>query len=191
MSDPLAGRNIAVYVGGSVAAFKAAGVVTELRRRGAGTRVVMTPGAQRFVTPLTLQSLSGHPVVTDLWTETPGAAPGDAEHGMHHLSVSAWAEAQIAVAATANLIARLALGLADDAVTATALACVAPLLVVPAMESAMWNHPATRANVAVLQERGAVLVGPVSGRLASGKDGDGRMAEVEEIISAAGALFRA
>jgi phosphopantothenoylcysteine decarboxylase/phosphopantothenate--cysteine ligase len=174
----LAGRRVAVYVSGSIAAYKAGEVVTQLRKRGAEVRVAMTAGAQRFVTPLTMQSLSGHPVATSVWD-----AAG-AEHGMEHLSLSAWCEVQVSVAATADLIARLALGLADDAVTTTALACRAPLLLAPAMETAMWEHPATQANVATLVARGATLLGPVSGRLASGREGAGRMVEPAEIVAA-------
>jgi phosphopantothenoylcysteine decarboxylase/phosphopantothenate--cysteine ligase len=125
-----------------------------------------------------MQSLSGHPVATSVWD-----AAG-AEHGMEHLSLSAWCEAQVAVAATADLIARLALGLADDAVTTTALACRAPLLVAPAMETAMWEHPSTQASVATLRQRGAQILGPARGRLASGREGAGRMVEPAEIVGA-------
>ncbi len=172
----LAGRRVAVYVAGSIAAIKAAEVVTGLRKAGAEVRVAMTAGAQRFVTPLAMQSLSGQPVAASVWD-----APG-VEHGMEHLSLSAWCEVQVAVAATADLIAKLALGIADDAVTTTALACHAPLLLAPAMETAMWEHPATQGNLATLRSRGAVIVGPAVGRLASGREGAGRMAEPEEIL---------
>ncbi|HXA30071.1 MAG TPA: bifunctional phosphopantothenoylcysteine decarboxylase/phosphopantothenate--cysteine ligase CoaBC [Candidatus Angelobacter sp.] len=175
---PLAGRRVAVHVAGSIAAFKAAEVVTLLRKRGAEVRVAMTAGAQHFVTPLTFHSLSGHPVATTVWD-----AAG-AENGMEHLALSAWCELQVAVAATADLIAKLALGLADDAVTTAALACRAPLLIAPAMETAMWEHPATQANVATLRRRGAHILGPATGRLASGREGAGRMVEPEEIVSA-------
>jgi phosphopantothenoylcysteine decarboxylase / phosphopantothenate---cysteine ligase len=181
----LSGRRVAVYVSGSIAAYKAGEVVTLLRKRGAEVRVAMTAGAQRFVTPLTMQSLSGHPVATSQWD-----AAG-AEHGMEHLSLSAWCEVQVGVAATADLIARLAHGLADDAVTTTALACRAPLLLAPAMETAMWEHPATQANVAALQKRGATLIGPTTGRLASGREGAGRMAEPEEIVESIHAALSA
>jgi len=173
----LAGRRVAVYVAGSIAAVKAAEVVTLLRKRGAEVRVAMTAGAQHFVTPLTFQSLSGEMVATSVWDAPPG-------HGMEHLTLSAWCEVQVAVAATADLIAKLALGIADDVVTTTALACHAPLLVAPAMETAMWEHPATQANVAALRSRGAVIVGPGEGRLASGRVGAGRMVEPVEIVAA-------
>ncbi|HZS13526.1 MAG TPA: bifunctional phosphopantothenoylcysteine decarboxylase/phosphopantothenate synthase [Candidatus Dormibacteraeota bacterium] len=173
----LQGRRVAVYVAGSIAAYKAGEVVTLLRKRGAEVRVAMTAGAQHFVTPLTLQSLSGHPVATSVWD-----AAG-AEHGMEHLSLSAWCEVQVTVAATADLIARLATGLADDAVTTTALACPAPLLIAPAMETAMWEHPATQAHVDTLRRRGARILGPATGRLASGREGAGRMVEPAEIVA--------
>jgi phosphopantothenoylcysteine decarboxylase/phosphopantothenate--cysteine ligase len=174
----LPGRRIAVYVSGSIAAYKAGEVVTQLRRRGAEVRVAMTAGAQHFVTPLTFQGLSGHPVATSVWD-----AAG-AEHGMEHLNLSAWCEVQVAVAASADLIAKLALGLADDAVTTTALACRAPLLLAPAMETAMWEHPATQANVATLRQRGTQVLGPASGRLASGREGAGRMVEPHDVVAA-------
>lgn len=179
----LAGRRVLVLVGGSVAAFKAADVVALLRARGAEVRCAMTRAATRFLGPLTLQALSGNPVVTDLFT------PPEPGHGMEHLTLSGWAELQVAVAASANLIARLALGLADDAVTATVLACRAPLLLAPAMETAMWEHPSTREHVTTLRNRGAILIGPVAGRLATGREGEGRMAEPALIVEAAAALL--
>ncbi len=180
----LDGRRILVCVGGSVAAYKSGDVITLLRRRGAEVRVAMTDAATRFVGPVTLQSLSGHPVVADLWQ-----SPEDG-HGMEHLSLSAWAELQLCVAASADLIARLALGLAGDAVTATALACRAPLLIAPAMETAMWEHSATAGHVETLRSRGASFVGPVPGRLASGREGMGRMAEPADIVEAAVSSLR-
>ncbi|HXZ99384.1 MAG TPA: flavoprotein [Candidatus Binatia bacterium] len=184
VAGDLSQRRVLVHVGGSVAAYKAADVVTLLRRRGADVRVAMTRAATQFVGPLTLRSLSGHAVVTDLFDPPePGA-------GMEHLSLSQWAELQVVVAASANLIARLALGLADDAVTATALACRAPMLIAPAMETAMWEHPATAAHVETLRSRGVAQVGPVTGRLASGREGLGRMAEPDAIVAAAVALLR-
>jgi phosphopantothenoylcysteine decarboxylase/phosphopantothenate--cysteine ligase len=161
-----------------VAAYKACEVVTGLRKQGCEVRVAMTAGAQRFVTAITLQSLSGHPVLTDVWAE------GEDGHGMGHIELGAWADVHVAVAASAGLVARLAHGLADDAVTTALLATRAPLLVAPAMETSMWEHPATRANVATLAERGVRFVGPVSGRLASGAEGAGRMAEVADVVTA-------
>jgi phosphopantothenoylcysteine decarboxylase / phosphopantothenate---cysteine ligase len=172
-------RRVAVHVSGSVAAYRACDVITALRKHGCEVRVAMTAGAPRFITAVTLQSLSGHPVLGDLWKHD---GPG---HGMGHIELGAWAHVHVAVAASAGLIARLAHGLADDAVTTTLLATRAPLLVAPAMETAMWEHPATRANVEVLRSRGVRFIGPVSGRLASGADGVGRMAEVAAVVEEA------
>ena len=171
-------RRVAVHVSGSVAAFKACEVITALRRLDIETRVAMTPGASRFITATTLHSLSGHPVLSDVWEEA------SSSHGMGHIELGAWAEAHCAVAASASLIARLAHGLADDAVTTTLLATRAPLIIAPAMETAMWEHVATAANVALLRSRGAAFVGPVSGRLASGAEGAGRMAPVPDVVEA-------
>ncbi|MEO8899103.1 MAG: flavoprotein [Candidatus Dormibacter sp.] len=176
---------VAVHVSGSVAAYKACEVVTALRKEGCEVRVAMTPGAHRFITAITLQSLSGHPVLSDVWEEV------GAPHGMGHIELGSWADVHVAVAASANLIARLAQGLADDAVTTTVLASRAPLLVAPAMETAMWDHPATRANVDVLRARGVSVIGPVSGRLASGADGAGRMADVGAVVEATLAQLKA
>jgi phosphopantothenoylcysteine decarboxylase / phosphopantothenate---cysteine ligase len=181
MAEPaLHGRRVLVGVGGSVAAFKACDVVTELRRSEADVRVAMTDAATRFVTTTLLRALSGHRVAVDMWD---GAA-AEAEHGMSHLDLAAWCEVQVVVAASADLIARLALGLAGDVVTATALACRAPLIVAPAMEAAMWEHPATATNAATLTARGARILGPVRGRLASGHEGSGRMVEADVIVAA-------
>lgn len=176
---------VVVLVSGSVAAFKACEVITALRKEGCEVRVAMTAGARRFITAITLQSLSGHPVLDDVWEQS-GTA-----HGMGHIDLGSWAEVHVAVAASANLIARLAHGLADDAVTTTVLASRAPLLVAPAMETAMWEHPATAANVEVLRSRGVQFIGPVSGRLASGAEGNGRMADVAAIVKATLAQLRA
>lgn len=184
VAEDLGGRRIAVYVGGSIAAYKACELVTALRKRGAEVRVAMTAPAARFVSPMTFQALSGHAVASSQWDQDAGAAAEGAAHGMAHIGLGAWAQLQVAVPASANLIARLALGLADDAVTATALACRAPLLVVPAMETAMWEHPATRAHVETLRSRGATIVGPASGRLASGHEGEGRMVEPAAVVEA-------
>jgi phosphopantothenoylcysteine decarboxylase/phosphopantothenate--cysteine ligase len=182
-------RRVLVSVGGSVAAFKACDVVTELRRRGAEVRVAMTEAATHFVTPTLLQALSGHRVTSGLWDTT----HAEVEHGMSHLDLAGWCQVHAVVAASADLITRLALGLGDDAVTTTALAHRGPLLIAPAMEAAMWEHPATQISVATLTTRGARILGPVRGRLASGHDDTGRMVEpgviadaVEETLGAAG-----
>jgi phosphopantothenoylcysteine decarboxylase/phosphopantothenate--cysteine ligase len=185
MSTALERRRILVSVGGSVAAFKACEVITDLRREGAEVRVAMTEAAARFVTPTLLRALSGSPVASSIW-EDGGTGEG---HGMSHLTLAQWCEVQVVVAASADLIARLALGLANDPVTATALACRAPMLVAPAMEAAMWEHPATQGHTATLTSRGARIIGPVRGRLASGHESTGRMVEPDEIVAAVGEIL--
>jgi phosphopantothenoylcysteine decarboxylase/phosphopantothenate--cysteine ligase len=148
----------------------------------------MTRSGQRFVSAMSFQSLSGHAVATSLWAETAEASEDAGtrdDHGMAHIDLSQWAQLQVAAPASADLIARLALGLADDVVTATALACPAPLLMVPAMETAMWRHEATQAHVRTLRGRGARVLPPVAGRLASGRQGEGRMAEPSDVVAAA------
>ena len=174
---------VVVHVSGSVAAFKACEVITALRKRGCEVRVAMTAGAQRFIGVATLQSLSGNPVLADVWEA------GDGGHGMGHLELATWGGVHVAVGASANLLARLSHGLADDAVTTTLLASRAPLLVAPAMETAMWEHPATQANAEVLRGRGVHVIGPVSGRLASGAEGSGRMVEAGDVVAATLALL--
>ena len=161
-----------------MAAFKACDVISLVRQRGGEVRVAMSAAATRFVTPTLLQAMSGHPVAASLWD-----AP-ESEHGMSHLDLAAWCELQVIVAASADLLARFALGLADDAVSATALACRCPMVIAPAMESAMWEHPATQANATTLVTRGARMLGPVRGRLASGREGAGRMVDVDVIVAA-------
>lgn len=179
MSDfrelPLAGRHIALGVTGSIAAFKAADLCSKLRQTGAEVEVVMTSAAANFVTPLTFQSLSGNPVVVDMF---------DAAEPEAHVEVARRADALVVAPATANSLASLAHGLGADMVSLTALATVAPVLVVPAMDAQMWGNPATQANVGSLRERGVRFVGPVEGRLATGRMGSGRMAEVSEIVGA-------
>ena len=179
----LAGRRVVVHVCGGIAAVKAPQLVTALRREGAEVRVAMTAAATSFISPLALQALSGHPVAHPL------RGGAGAEAGMPHLDLAHWAEAHLVVPATASTIARLACGLADDIVSATLLASSAPRLLAPAMETGMWESAATQANLATLRARGAHLVGPTAGRLASGREGMGRMAEPEEILGAARLLL--
>jgi phosphopantothenoylcysteine decarboxylase/phosphopantothenate--cysteine ligase len=178
MTLELDGHRVLVGIGGSVAAYKACEVVTDLRRLGVDVKVAMTEAATHFVTPTLLRALSGHPVASSIWDDDT-----EAGHGMSHLDLASWCEVQVVVAASADLIARLALGLASDPVTATALACRAPLLVAPAMESAMWEHPATQGHTATLTARGGRIIGPVHGRLASGHESTGRMAEPDAIVA--------
>jgi phosphopantothenoylcysteine decarboxylase/phosphopantothenate--cysteine ligase len=171
-------RRVTIHVCGSVAAYRACDVITSLRKQGCEVRVAMTRNARHFITETTLQSLSGHPVARTVWQ---GSSDG---HGMGHIDLASWAEVHAVVAASANLVARVAHGFADDAVTTALLASRAPLIIAPAMESAMWEHPATRANVETLRSRDVTFVGPVSGRLASGAEGEGRMSDVDDIVAA-------
>ena len=199
MTDPtgLAGRRILVHVCGGIAVVKVFELLTVLRQEGAAIRIAMSPGALAFVAPMTLRALAGAPVATGLLGPAVGAPRGapaetaDAGHGMAHLELAEWAECQLVVPATADMCARLALGLSDELVSATALACPAPLVVAPAMEAAMWRHPATRANLATLAARGARVVGPVPGRLASGREDIGRLAPVAELVAAVAAALAA
>ncbi len=166
---PLEGRRVVLGVTGSIAAYKAADLCSKLRQAGAAVEVVMTAAAARFISPLTFQSLSGAAVVDDMFT----AAEPEA-----HVEVARRADAFVIAPATADCLANLARGAAPDMVTLTALALGdKPLVLAPAMDAAMWEHPATQANAALLRERGATFVGPEVGRLASGRVGPGRMAE--------------
>ncbi|MGE5153490.1 MAG: bifunctional phosphopantothenoylcysteine decarboxylase/phosphopantothenate--cysteine ligase CoaBC [Bdellovibrio bacteriovorus] len=166
---------VLLAVGGGIAAYKAAELVRRLRERGAEVRVVMTRAAVSFVSPLTFQALSGHPARLELLVD-PGA-----EAGMDHIELARWAERLVVAPATADLIARLAAGLADDLPTTLALATQASLYVVPAMNQAMWRHPATQDNIAKLAGRGVQILGPAEGSQACGDLGPGRMWEPEAI----------
>ena len=173
----LNGENILLGVTGGIAAYKAAELVRRLRDAGADVRVVMTRGAQAFVTPLTFQAVSGNPVHTELLDE-------DAEAGMGHIELARWAGRVVVAPATADFIARLAHGLADDLLSTLCLATAAPLVVAPAMNQQMWAHPATRDNCRLLVERGVRLIGPESGSQACGDSGPGRMTEPADIVAA-------
>lgn len=173
-------KHIALGVTGGIAAYKACDLVSRLVKQGAQVRVVLTEHACRFVPPLTFETLSGNPAYTD--TFAPRAE-------MEHISLAKWADALVIAPATANCLAKLANGIADDLLSTTALAMNAPLLIAPAMNANMWRHPATRANLDVLLSRGVRTVGPGTGRLACGDDDVGRMAEPAEIIEALDALM--
>ncbi|MDL5364379.1 bifunctional phosphopantothenoylcysteine decarboxylase/phosphopantothenate--cysteine ligase CoaBC [Xanthomonas sp. NCPPB 2654] len=174
---PLQGRRVLLCVGGGIAAYKALELVRRLREAGAEVQVAMTAGAQQFVTPLSFQALSAQPTRTSLWDSA-------AEQAMGHLELARWADHVLVAPATADLLARLAHGLADDLVTTLCLASAAPLTVCPAMNHRMWLHPATQANVATLRQRGAGVIGPNDGPLAEGESGPGRLAEPEQIVAA-------
>jgi len=182
MSD-FQGRTIVLGVGGGIAAYKACEVARAFVRGGGQVRVAMTPAATRFVGPLTFQALTGAPVLVDLLDEA-----ADQTYG--HLQLARAADLLVIAPATGDLIARLRAGMADDAVTTTALACDAPVLVAPAMNTRMWDAPATRENVQALQRRGWHFVGPASGALADGDVGAGRLADPAEIAAAAARLLR-
>jgi phosphopantothenoylcysteine decarboxylase/phosphopantothenate--cysteine ligase len=166
---------VLLAVTGSIAAFKAAALASDLVKRGFEVRVIMTPSATRFIAPLTFEALTAHPVTTEVWDEQPGSSR------MSHLELARWADLLVVAPASAAALARLALGLADDLLGAVALATDARLVVAPAMESGMYAHPATQEHLRTLEARGATVIGPVSGRLASGAEGLGRMTEPEEI----------
>ena len=180
--NPLVGRQVVLGVTGSIAAFKAVGLASEMTKRGAKVDVVMTMAATKFVAPLSFQAITHRPVVSDLFRP-------DAELAISHVGLGQRAELMIVAPASADAIARIALGLADDPLTATSLATRAPLIVAPAMETAMFESPATQANLRRLVERGVTIVGPATGRLASGEEGLGRMVEPAEIIESAEAIL--
>jgi len=178
----LTARRLLLLVSGGIAAYKAPDVVRRLRDAGAEVRVVMTPAATRFVTPLTLQAVSGHDVRVALFDSA-------AEAAMGHIELARWCDAILVAPASADFIARLRAGLADDLASAVCLASAAPLLLAPAMNQQMWQHPATCENLAALVARGASVCGPASGSQACGETGPGRMVESAEIVAAAAALF--
>jgi phosphopantothenoylcysteine decarboxylase/phosphopantothenate--cysteine ligase len=170
-------RRVLLGVTGGIAAYKAAELVRLLRAQDAEVQVVMTAGAAQFVTALTFQALSGRPVRTELWDEA-------AEAAMGHIELARWAELVLVVPATADFLARLAQGRADDLLSTLCLATTAPVWVAPAMNHRMWSHPATQANVHTLAGRGVRLLGPASGAQACGETGPGRLLEPEEIAAA-------
>lgn len=174
---PNDGHRVLLCVCGGIAAYKSAELVRRLRDVGAEVQVAMTEAAQRFVGAQTFQALSHRPVRTSLWD-------AQAEAAMGHLELAAWAHYVVIAPATANMLAKLAHGLADDLVSTLCLATQAPLLVAPAMNHRMWLHPATQANIATLSARGVRMVGPNDGPLAEGESGPGRMAEPVQILAA-------
>jgi phosphopantothenoylcysteine decarboxylase/phosphopantothenate--cysteine ligase len=176
-AQALQGVHVLLGVSGGIAAYKGAELVRRLRDAGAEVRVVLTANAARFVTALTFQALSGHPVRSGLWDES-------AEAAMGHLELAHWADEVLIAPASADLISRLAQGAADDLLATLCLATTAPLTVAPAMNHRMWAHAATQANVATLRSRGVRFVGPAEGRMAEPESGVGRLAEPDEIVAA-------
>lgn len=169
-------RRVIVIVSGGIAAYKAVDLVSRLRRAGAQVRVAMTESAAQFVTPLTFEAIAGYPVYRDVFEQ-----PKSWE--IEHVSWAKWAEAIVVAPATANLIAKMAHGLADDAASTLLLAFEGPVWIAPAMNTAMWRHAATRRNVATVFGRGVHVIDPGEGKLACGDTGPGRMAEPEEILN--------
>ena len=167
---------VVLGVTGGIGAYKACELARELMRRGMRVKTVMTAAARRFVTPLTFRTLTGEPVGVSLWD--------DPTQRVHHVSLAEEADVVVLAPCTANVIAKIAQGRADDLLTTTVLAAEAPLVVAPAMNTRMWSKEATRGNVATLVARGAVIVEPGTGDLACGDVGEGRMAEVGAIADA-------
>jgi phosphopantothenoylcysteine decarboxylase/phosphopantothenate--cysteine ligase len=186
---------VTVGVSGGIAAYKAAELVRALQRQALEVHVVMTQAACKFVQPLTFAALTGHKVVTSLWDGT-GTSDGSYESsselsGIEHIGEAQWADALVVAPATANILAKFAHGIADDFLTTLYLATRAPVLVAPAMNVNMWEHPATQANLELLRQRGVRVVEPGTGDLACGMVGAGRMAEPDAIADAVlGALGR-
>ncbi len=176
-------QTIVVGVTGGIGAYKACELVRDLMRRGFRVKVVMTEAATRFVTPLTFRTLTGEPVATSLWADEP-------ESKVHHISLAEEADVVVLAPCTANVIAKLAHGRADDMLTTTVLAAEAPVVVAPAMNTHMWRKDITQGNVSALRARGFVFVEPGTGALACGDVGEGRLAEPAAIAEAAEAEAR-
>lgn len=168
---------ITLIITGSIAAYKSMDLLRECRRAGIDTQVIMTTAAQRFITPLTAASLSGHPVYTDLWSLTD-------ETEMGHIRLSRESDLLVVAPASANIIAQCAYGMADDLASAVLLASNRPILMAPAMNVEMWKKPSVQRNVAQLTADGVQFIGPASGTLACGEEGEGRMSETGEILDA-------
>ncbi|TXM97808.1 bifunctional phosphopantothenoylcysteine decarboxylase/phosphopantothenate--cysteine ligase CoaBC, partial [Methylobacterium sp. WL103] len=181
-ASPLANRRILLVVGGGIAAYKALDLIRRLRERGATVRPLLTKGAQEFVTPLAAAALAGQPAHTDLFDRADEAEIG-------HIKLARDADAVVVAPATANLMARMATGHAPDLASTVLLATTLPILVAPAMNVAMWAHPATRRNLATLIADGVRVVGPNAGKMAEPETGPGRMAEPVEIADAVAAML--
>ncbi|MEK7809602.1 MAG: bifunctional phosphopantothenoylcysteine decarboxylase/phosphopantothenate--cysteine ligase CoaBC, partial [Chloroflexota bacterium] len=171
--SPLTDKKILLGVTGSIAAYKSVDLASKLTQAGALVDVIMTEAATRFITPLTFQSVTGRKAFTDLW--------GDEAHVIH-VGLGESADLFVIAPATANTMAKIANGLADDLLSVTALAARCPILIAPAMDGGMYAHPATQANEKILRERGIIFVGPAEGRMASGLSGKGRMVEPPELL---------
>ncbi|MEG2702487.1 MAG: bifunctional phosphopantothenoylcysteine decarboxylase/phosphopantothenate--cysteine ligase CoaBC, partial [Clostridia bacterium] len=182
MSKTLAGKHVVVGVTGGIAAYKACEVVSRLKKLGAEVDVIMTANAAKLVQPLTFETLSARPVALDTFERTEA-------WDVKHISLAKKADLMLIAPATANLMAKLAHGIADDMLTTTLLACKAPILLAPAMNTGMWTAEATQENLQILLGRGVHTVGPESGFLACGDTGAGRMSEAAQIVAAAELLL--
>ncbi len=178
----IAGRTILLVIAGGIAAYKSLETIRRLKDRGARVRCVLTQGGAEFVTPLSVQALSGEPLFQDLFSLT-----GEGEMG--HIRLSREADLIVVAPATADILARMAAGLANDLATTVLLATDKPVLVAPAMNAAMWSHPATQRNVATLRGDGIQFIGPAAGDLACGEVGVGRMVEPDQLVAAIAALL--
>jgi len=183
MAESAFDRRVLLCVCGGIAAYKAVELVRRLQDAGADVQVAMTDSALRFVGAPSFQAVSGKPVRQSLWDEA-------AEAAMGHIELARWAEQVVVAPATANTIAKLAHGLADDLVTTLCLATTAPIAIAPAMNHRMWTHPATQANVATLVARGVQVIGPDDGSMACGEFGPGRLTEPDAIVQALKAATR-
>lgn len=183
-SDIMINQRILLGVSGGISAYKCAELTRLLREAGAEVRIVMTHAAKNFITPLTLQALSGFPVRDSLWDE-------EAEKAMSHIELAKWADLILISPATADCIAKLAHGLADDLLTTLCLASTAPLAIAPAMNQVMWHHAATQSNIQILKTRNVIFLGPESGEQACGDIGLGRMQEPETIVASLKHYFNA
>ena len=175
MEESLEGKRILLGVTGSIAAYKAADIVSQLVKLDAAVDVVMTESATKFITPLTLQTLSRRPVSTDLWEEGNGWQPG-------HIDLADHADLVVIAPATANFIAQAAQGLAPDLLSSIYLATLAPVMIAPAMNGKMWAHAATQVNVQTLKSRKHQFIDPDTGMLACGYEGSGKLATVDRIV---------
>jgi len=168
------GKTVVLGITGSIAAYKAADIASKLTQSGAKVEVVMTEPATRFISPLTLRSITGRPVVTSMWELS-------SEFSIEHVALAEAADVVVIAPATASTIAHLAVGMADDMLTCTVLATKAPVIIAPAMNDNMYNNPVTQENIEKLKARDFIFIEPVYGRLASGKTGKGRLAEINKI----------
>jgi phosphopantothenoylcysteine decarboxylase/phosphopantothenate--cysteine ligase len=181
MAGDLENYEVILGVSGGIAAYKSAAIASALVQRGCGVSAVLTRGAQQFITPLTFQAITGRPVHTDMFELAPIAGAGN----QPHIHLSERADLLLIAPATANLMARMANGLADELLPSLYLSGECPALIAPAMNNRMWEHPATQANAKILADRGVHRVGPEEGWLACRTSGRGRMSDPEAIVAAA------